>query len=68
MKLSNVPFGVVDWSTVEPVTHPGDTGHAEWRTRHIGDLRVRMVRYTENYSADHWCSEATSFYACPADW
>jgi len=57
MKISNVPFGVVDWSRVEPVTHPGDTGHAEWRTRHIGDLRVRMVRYSENYRADHWCSK-----------
>jgi hypothetical protein len=57
MKIANVSFGVVDWSTVEPVTYPGDTGHAEWRTRHVGDVRVRMVRYSENYRADHWCSK-----------
>jgi hypothetical protein len=55
MKISNVPFGVVDWSTVEPETHAGKSGQAEWRTRRLGDLRVRMVRYSENYRADHWC-------------
>ena len=55
MKISGVPFGITDWSAVEPTTHAGETGFAEWRTRQFGDVRVRLVRYSENYRADHWC-------------
>lgn len=57
MKISGIPFGVTDWSTIDPVTHSGESGHAEWRTCQFGDLRVRMVRYSENYLADHWCAK-----------
>ncbi len=37
------------------VVHPGETGSATWRTVSVGDLRVRMVEYTPDYLADHWC-------------
>jgi hypothetical protein len=57
MKLSDIPFGTTDWSTVEPTEHPGTTGKALWRTRQFGDTRVRMVEYTPGYLADHWCSK-----------
>ena len=57
MKMSDIPFGVTDWSAVEATEHPGDTGMAYWRTRQFGDLRVRRVEYTPGYLADHWCSK-----------
>jgi hypothetical protein len=57
VKISDVPFGITDWSTIDPETRSGESGHAEWRTRQFGDLRVRMVRYSENYFADHWCNK-----------
>ncbi|MFC4277305.1 DHCW motif cupin fold protein [Achromobacter aloeverae] len=57
MQISNIPFGTTDWSTIEPTHHAGDTGHALWRTRQFGDIRVRMVEYTPGYLADHWCSK-----------
>jgi len=57
MKMSNIPFGTTDWSEVERTEHAGDTGMAYWRTRHFGDLRVRMVEYTPGYLADHWCTK-----------
>jgi hypothetical protein len=57
MKLSNIPFTVADWTIVEVTEHPGDTGVARWRTRHFGDIRVRMVEYSAGYIADHWCSK-----------
>jgi hypothetical protein len=44
--MSDIPFGVTDWSEVEPVEHKGERGSAYWRTRQIGTLRVRMVEYT----------------------
>ena len=57
MKLSDIPFGTTDWSTVERTEHRGERGFASWRTRHFGDIRVRMVEYSPGYLADHWCEK-----------
>jgi hypothetical protein len=57
MKMSAIPFGTTDWSNVERTEHRGETGVAHWRTRHFGDIRVRMVEYSPGYLADHWCSK-----------
>ena len=57
MDMTNIPFGVTDWNTVEPTEHPGITGMAIWRTRQFGDIRVRMVEYSPGYVADHWCEK-----------
>ena len=55
MRMSAIPFGTTDWSQVEPTEHAGERGRATWRTRHFGDIRVRMVEYSPGYLADHWC-------------
>jgi hypothetical protein len=57
MQLSNIPFGTTDWTLVERTEHKGETGVAYWRTRHFGDVRVRMVEYTPGYLADRWCEK-----------
>ena len=57
MLMTAIPFEAVDWSTVEPSTHPGETGIALWRTRQFGTVRVRMVEYSAGYCADHWCQK-----------
>ena len=57
MLMHAIPFETVDWSTVEPTTHPGATGVALWRTRQFGAVRVRMVEYSAGYCADHWCEK-----------
>lgn len=55
MQISDIPFGITDWATIEPTEHPGETGCAFWRTRQLGEIRVRMVEYSPGYRADHWC-------------
>ena len=57
MKISGIPFGVTDWSTIVPVEYPGTTGKALWRTQEFGGMRVRMVEYSAGYLANHWCSK-----------
>ena len=57
MEMSQIPFGLTDWSQIEPTEHPGRTGKAVWRTRNFGPIRVRMVDYSPGYLADHWCSK-----------
>ena len=57
MKIQDVPFCTVDWSTVAPTVHAGINGEALWRTFEMGNIRVRMVEYTPGYLADHWCNK-----------
>jgi hypothetical protein len=62
MKLPSNPFTVTDWSGVPETRHAGETGEALWRTLEIGDLRIRQVRYTPGYLADHWCDRGHVLY------
>lgn len=57
MEINNLPFGITDWAGIKPETHPGTVGHAQWRTRQFGPIRVRMVEYSPDYVADHWCEK-----------
>lgn len=57
MNLTDFPFRTIDWSRVDPTTHPGAPGVATWRTVQAGAVRVRMVEYSARYVADHWCEK-----------
>jgi hypothetical protein len=57
MRIASIPFGLTDWSTIEPTLHHGDAGTALWRTQQFGAIRVRMVEYSSNYLAGHWCDK-----------
>jgi hypothetical protein len=57
MQLSPFPFSLTDFKDVEPEVHHGITGSAEWRILTRDDIRIRLVKYSENYLADHWCSK-----------
>jgi len=57
MQMTEIPFTLTEWSQIEPVAHPGETGVALWRTQQFGPIRVRMVEYTPGYLADHWCAK-----------
>ncbi|MEO8117592.1 MAG: DHCW motif cupin fold protein [Bacteroidota bacterium] len=55
--MNNIPFQVFDWSNAEKTEHPGKTGIAYWQTLQFGTIRIRLVEYSENYFADHWCQK-----------
>jgi hypothetical protein len=57
MDIEGIPFHTTDWKSIEPSRHEGQTGYALWRTIMVGNIRVRQVEYSINYSADHWCSK-----------
>jgi len=57
VQLTNIPFGTTDWADTEASEHAGESGVALWRTRQFGSIRVRMVEYSANYRADHWCQK-----------
>ena len=57
VSIATPPFGVTDWESVPRTEHRGETGTAWWRTREMGNIRVRMVEYSPGYLADHWCQK-----------
>jgi len=57
MRIPHIPFETTDWSTIEATEHRGEHGIALWRTRHFGDIRVRLVDYSPGYRADRWCEK-----------
>ena len=52
-----IPFQTVDWTTIAAIEHPGETGTSFWQTLQFEGLRIRMVQYSQNYLADHWCTK-----------
>jgi quercetin dioxygenase-like cupin family protein len=52
-----IPFQTIDWTNIEKVAHPGETGTAYWQTVQFGGLRIRLVEYSAGYLADHWCQK-----------
>ncbi len=57
MQFSAFPFSITDFDKIVPEIHKGVTGSAEWRVLQRDDVRIRLVRYSPGYMADHWCSK-----------
>lgn len=53
----NIPFQTIDWKSVPKTEHKGEKGMAFWQTIQLPGLRVRLVEYSKDYIADHWCKK-----------
>jgi hypothetical protein len=62
MKLPASAFSVIDWNQEPRVEYPGERGSAFWRTKNLGEIRIREVEYTPGYIADHWCPRGHILY------
>ncbi len=62
MKLAAFPFQTLDWSTIPKEERTAITGTAHWQVFMMNDIRVRMVTYSPNYFADHWCKKGHIIY------
>ncbi len=62
-----IPFQTLDWSTIEKIEHKGDAGIAYWQTLQFGNIRIRLVEYSENYFADHWCQKGHIVHCLEGD-
>ncbi len=57
MNNKNISFQTIDWSKIEKTEHKGESGVAYWQTLQFDGLRIRLVEYSANYIADHWCEK-----------
>jgi len=62
MKLTQIPFTAIDWTTITPEEHDGVHGKALRKVVKQGNVRVRIVQYTPGYLADHWCEKGHVVY------
>ena len=62
MKLPEMPFTTVDWSSLATDEHPGTTSTSFWRTYECNELRARLVSYEPGFEADHWCDRGHVLY------
>ena len=52
-----IPFQIIDWSAIPKIEHKGESGTAFWQTVQFSGLRIRIVEYSKDYIADHWCDK-----------
>lgn len=55
--MNKIPFQTIDWTKIDSEVHQGETGMANWRTKQFEGIRVRLVEYSTDYTANHWCQK-----------
>ena len=50
-----IPFTTINWDKIPSIEHRGFTGTSFSKTLQYDGLRIRVVEYSEDYIADHWC-------------
>ncbi|MDB5230316.1 MAG: hypothetical protein JWN76_1121 [Chitinophagaceae bacterium] len=55
--MNNILFQTIDWTNIEKVEHKAETGSSLWQTLMFDGIRIRIVEYSPNYGADHWCKK-----------
>ncbi|HEV2644995.1 MAG TPA: DHCW motif cupin fold protein [Acidobacteriaceae bacterium] len=57
MKIENIPFTNIDWTTLPATESRGESGTATSKEMTLGNIRLRRIRFSPNYTADHWCTK-----------
>jgi hypothetical protein len=55
--MNNIPLQNIDWDSIPKTEHKGETGTSFWQTIEYPDLRIRIVEYSKDFKADHWCTK-----------
>ncbi len=55
MKLEGIPFTDIVWANAPESVTGGETGSATSKAVQMGDVRLRIVKFSPGYRADHWC-------------
>lgn len=55
-------FQTTNWDQLVATETKGETGFSRIKTTWLQDIQIRMVEYSANYKADHWCSKGHIVY------
>ncbi len=67
MKIENLPFIVSDWNKGNSQRVNGESGFSDIKIFEQGNIRVRLVEYSPNYKADHWCKKGHIVFIIDGD-
>jgi len=62
MNGQNIPFQTIEWSEIPKTEHKGETGISYWQTQQFQGLRLRIVEYSKDFLANHWCEKGHIVY------
>lgn len=65
--MCNIPFQAIDWTSIDKVEYKGEKGVAYWQTIQFEGLRIRLVEYSSEYVADHWCQKGHIVHCLEGD-
>ena len=57
MTESPIPFQLISWENVQKESQDGESGYVESKVLEWKGLRIRIVKYSRGYIADHCCSK-----------
>ena len=57
MIFCKTPFTLIDFNEIAAVKTLGLSGYSISRTMEKDSVRVRIVDYSKDFVADHWCSK-----------
>jgi len=57
MNIADNGFQLTDWSKLTQELISGQCGESKSRKNNYGDIRIRIVKYSAGYEADHWCTK-----------
>ena len=57
MKLEKLLPTLVDWQDIPSDQVKGKAGFTISKLQMMGDTKIRLVEYSANYIADHWCDK-----------
>ncbi len=62
MDFKNINTQLVDWDAIEGILHNGERGTTHAKEIHIGNSRVCLSEYSDNYKSAQWCEKAHVIY------
>jgi hypothetical protein len=62
MLISLLSPALIEWNKIHAEKMPGERGYLICRKHDEGDVRIRLVEYSENYVADSWCLKGHYFF------
>jgi hypothetical protein len=62
MIIKTISPVTIDWNTTSGEKINGEKGFYICRKYMDGDTRLRLVEFSENYIADHWCLKGHYIY------
>lgn len=60
--MNPIVFQTTNWEAVPVTTSQGEVGTATYKTLSFEGFRMRLVEYSKNYRANHWCKAGHIVY------